>query len=199
MTVVRRSSPIPGIDMLLREGRAGSIWSLEELHEDVVPDLEVAAAVARPLTGIAEFRAEVEVDLGVRTVRAGVADWTPPVVRELADPLLRHADLVAPNRVGIGVIRVDRWKEPIGRQSHHLGQELPRPSQRLPLEVVADRKVAEHEEEGAVGLVPDLLDVDCAEALLDRAEPVVRRRFERQGNRASSAACPPWSAARLGR
>src|SRR5206468_159030 len=57
-------------------------------------------------------------------------------------------------------------------------RQLPRPLDRLLLEVVAEREVAEHLEEGEVARGrADLLDVRRAEALLTRGEARPRRRL----------------------
>src|SRR5690606_29742727 len=93
----------------------------------------------------------------------------PPVVLQLEDALLGDADLVAPDLVGLVVLRVDRRVEALGREAAPLGEELPGPGEGFLLEVVADREVTQHEEEGAVGLVANLVDIDGAEALLDGA------------------------------
>ena len=58
--------------------------------------------------------------------------------------------------------------EALSRDTQHLGQKLPRPFEGFPLEIVADRKVAEHEEKGAVALITDFVDIDRAKTLLDR-------------------------------
>ena len=75
---------------------------------------------------------------------------------------------------------MNRGPQPFRVEAGNLGQELPRPRQRIPLEVVADRKVAEHEEEGAVALVANLVDIDGAEALLYRGHPRSRRCLQAQ-------------------
>ena len=155
-----------GVDVLFRQRFAGSVRRLKELHKDVVPDFEIPGSVAGSGSRVSMLFAEIEVNLGVWPVWSGVADRAPPVVRELADSLDRHSDLVTPDRIGVGVVGMDGWIEPFGRQPHHAGQEIPRPGQRLLLEVVADREIAEHEEERAVALVANLVDIDRAETLL---------------------------------
>ena len=118
---------MPVSTFLSWQGSAGTILMLHELHEDVVPDFEIARAVARRFISapIGELGAEIEVDLGIGTVRASVADWSPPVVLKLDDPLFRHADEIAPDRVGVVIVGMNGGIETVGRQSHRLGQELP--------------------------------------------------------------------------
>ncbi len=166
-----------------RQRRARAVRVLDELHEDVVPDFEVALAVA-PGGAIGRAAAvlgsAVEVDLGVWSVWPGGADRAPPVVVEAADALIRDADLVAPDAQRVLVVGMDGRVEAVAGDAKRLGHELPRPPQRFPLEVVADREIAQHEEEREVALVADLVDVDGAEALLHRHHPLRRRLLQTQ-------------------
>jgi hypothetical protein len=141
---------------------------LNEFHEHVVPDLEVAIAFAWSTLCLPGFRAEIEIDLGIGTVRSGWTNGTPPVVREPANALFGHADLVSPDRVGVVIVGMHGWVEPFGIESHHLGEEFPRPGQRLLLEVIADREIAEHEEKGAMTQIAHFVDIHGAKALLHR-------------------------------
>ncbi len=160
-----------GIDARLVQRGADAVCRRVVLHEHVVPQLEVARAIAAGravrLT-TAPLRTAIDVDLGVGAVRADRAG-RPPVVVQLRDALLRHADLVAPDAERLLILRMHRRVELLGGEVHPLGQELPRPREGFALEIIANREVAEHEEEGAVGLVADLVDIDGAEALLDGA------------------------------
>ncbi len=173
----------PGIDVLLGKGGAGTIGGLDELHEDVVPDFQVAFALAGTAFAVAEFGTEVEVDLGVGTVRPSGTNWTPPVVFEFADAGFGDADVVAPDGVGVLVGGMDGGVEVVGIEPHDLGEEFPGPGERFLFEVVADGEVAEHEEEGAVALVADLVDVDGAKTLLDGAEADGGRGFQTEEER----------------
>ncbi len=169
-----------GIDARLRQRGAGAVGGGVVLHEDVVPQLEVARAVAAGgavVLAAAPFLAAVDVDLAVGAVRAGGAGG-PPVVLQLEDAVFGDADLVAPDGVGLLVVRVDGWVEAVLREADPFGEELPGPGEGFLLEVVTHGEVAEHEEEGAVGLVADLVDIDGAEALLDGAHAHGRRRFQ---------------------
>ena len=124
-------------------------------------------AVVRDALGpLAQVRAAVEVDLAARPARTDVGH-PPPVllvaIREVApadEPLGREADLVAPDLEREVVGRVGRRREPLGRDPEIARQEVPRPVDRLALEVVAEAPVAEHLEERVVaGRAPDLLEV----------------------------------------
>ena len=141
-----------------------------ELHEHEVPDLHPARAclamVRHALRPFAQVGAAVEMQLAARPARPDVGH-TPPVllvaVGEVApahEPVLGQADLVAPDLVGEVVRGVGRGRQPITRDAQVAGQEVPRPVDRLALEVVAEAPVAEHFEERVMARrAPDLLEV----------------------------------------
>src|SRR5215212_5188756 len=61
-----------GIDMLPGERSARAIRLLDELHEDVVPDLQIPLALTAGGTirrATAMLRASIEIDLGIGTIR----------------------------------------------------------------------------------------------------------------------------------
>ena len=171
------------------------------LHEDEVPELEEALALAagRALgAAAADVLAAVVEELGVRPARAGAAD-RPEVVRavEPHDPLGRHAfRLPEPDRLFVlaepelGVAGEDGDPEAIGVDLHVVEDELPREVDRAFLEVLAEREVAEHLEEGEVEAVePDLVDVRGAEELLRRSRAAAPVAARGRGSTASAAAC----------
>ena len=141
-----------------------------ELHEHEVPDLEparaVLAVVRDALRALGQVRAAVVVEL-----RAGAAGpdvgHPPPVLLvprgEVAPPdeaLRGEPDLVLPDRVREVVGRVHGGGEPVGGDLQVTREELPRPVDRLALEVVAEAPVAEHLEQRVVARrPPDLLEV----------------------------------------
>ncbi len=76
------------------------------------------------------------------------------------NPVARHANVVRPNLVGLVVFAENRHVELVAGNGEFLGDKLPRPGNGLLLEVVAERKVAEHLEEGVVaGGAADLFEV----------------------------------------
>ena len=164
-----------GVDVLAGQGRARSVGALQELHEDEVPDLQVAILFGGG-AGVGSVGAQVVVDLGAGT--AGPVEAGEPVVALILavaiDAILGHADL-APVRVRIVVVEEDGRDEPLLGHAHDLGDELPGPGLGLGLEVVAQGEVAHHLEEGEMRLVADLVDVGGAEALLRGREPGPRR------------------------
>ena len=131
-----------------------------ELHEHQVPDLDetVAVLVGRSRRTTEVLLAVIVENLGTRPAGAGVGHL-PEVVRgerralvvaDADDALHRHADLVAPDGVGLVIGLVDGHHQPRRVQSPDAGQQLPRPLDRVVLEVVAERPVAQHLEEGVV-------------------------------------------------
>ena len=158
-----------GVDARERQ-RHATVRALLELHEDEVPDLEPPRAVLRMIRDavrpLGKVGTSVEVDLAARAAWAGVGH--PPevvVVARIDVPPARHAlrrqaDLVAPDRPGDLVVGVRRGRQALARDPHLDREELPRPVDRLALEVVAEAPVAEHLEEGVVAGGPaDLLEV----------------------------------------
>ena len=141
-----------------------------ELHEDVVPDLDVAVPVlVRGARGTAgDVLAVVVEDLGARTAGAGIGHL-PEIVRcigralvvaDAHDALRRQADHVVPEVVGLVVGVVDRDQQALLGKLPDLGQQLPRPGDGLLLEVVAEGPVAQHLEERVVaGGIPHRIQV----------------------------------------
>ena len=139
--------PHAGVDIGGGQGHAGPVLALVELHEHQVPKLdEPAGAVVRPL-----------------------------LLPKPDDALFGHAYVPAPMAEGFVVVRVDGYPEPLRRELQHGGGELPRPGDDLLLEVIADAEVAQHLEEGEVGVVSHGIDVGGAKALLGGNEPAAGR------------------------
>ena len=177
--------PEARVDVALRQvGQRAVVVQLVG-HEDVVPVLEIAVrVVAGPQVVGTELRAAVDVHLRARTAGPG---WPrlPEVLRrrEAHDPLLGHADL-APDLDRFGVrpeaellVALEHGDpDPLGVEPKAPVRELPAEAQRLGLEVVADREVAEHLEEGqvALGRAHDL-DVDGAKRPLRGRQAAARR------------------------
>ena len=143
-----------------------------ELHEDVVPDLDVAVAVFFRRAGWAapDVSAVVVEDLGAWAARAGVAHG-PEVVGSVRGALVvtdahhalgRHADFLGPDVVGFVVTGVDGDPQFFLRQVQPLvrSQEGPGEGDGIALEIVAEAEVAQHLEEGVMtGGVADVFQV----------------------------------------
>ncbi len=161
--------PHPGVDVLRRQRDELVSGAQVELHEDEVVELVEAVAVARPAAGLAAavLLAAVEEDLGAGAARAGLGGLPEVVVAEADDALRRHSDaLPGLDRDGVlveaeeRVPLVDGHPEPLGIELQVLRDELPRIVDRLVLEVVAEREVAHHLEEGVVAVgAPDVLEI----------------------------------------
>src|SRR4029078_2496815 len=134
----------PGVDRRLRERLERSVRLPVELHEDVVPDLDVAIAVARRTEtrwrGAGKIVATEVVNLRAAAARPRIAH-RPEVVRraELVDALRRHE--IPPPREGLVVAREtvldleDRREQTLRRQAPLLRQQFPGQRDRVVLEV----------------------------------------------------------------
>ncbi len=176
-----------GVHVLFGERRQRPVGVELVLHEDEVPELEepVAARARRCARRIAAaaLGTPVPVDLGVRAARPGPSH-RPEVLRarQADDPFPRHADRLPEvdrnlvfTETEPGITRVNGHPDPLPGQTEPLADELGRVLDRALLEVLAEREVAEHLEEGQVVAVEsDLVDVRRPKAFL-------RRRRERRG------------------
>ena len=169
----------PDVEVGLAADRAQLV-----LHEDQVPDLQVAVLVRLRAALLAVLDAAVVVDLRARAAGAGHAH-VPVVVGQAAalDAVLGQLDHVAPDRVGLVVVVQHRGPQPVLGEAEPAvvlgaGQQLPGVRDGHVLEVVAERPVAEHLEEGGVpGRPADLFDVTGAHALLHVGGTLVGRRL----------------------
>ena len=176
-----------GVDVLLLELFVVVVAVVVELGEDDVPDLHVAVALAADgAAGLAAavLLAAVIVNFRARTAGAGAVLPEVVLLAELEDAVLGNADLLVPDaeRLVIGrrcfVAGEDGWIQTVGVKTHPLGarEEFPRPVDRLGLEIVAEREVAEHFKVRAVaGGVADVFNVAGADALLAGGHAVARR------------------------
>jgi hypothetical protein len=166
-----------GVDVLRRKLPEDVLLRVDlVLHEDVVPDLEETFLVDRRSAVRTVLRAAVDVDLRAGTARTGRVG-RPVVLRRVApDDALRCESEVAPDLVGLVVGLEDRDPQELRIDPVALRDELEPPAARLPLEVIAEREVPEHLEQREVTVgVPDVVDVDGAEALLARGRTGKRR------------------------
>src|SRR4029079_6970466 len=118
-----------GVDVLLRQRRQRAVGVQLELHEDEVPELEEAVAVAaRRALGpaAADALAPVEEHLRVRSARPGPTDRPAGVGARQPDDALRrlahllpraHGDLVLAE-AELRVAREDRHPDPLGIELH---------------------------------------------------------------------------------
>ena len=162
------------------------------LHEDQVPDLEVAVLELRGHLGAHRLPVGLGTVLRptvVEDLRAGATrarDAHRPVVllaAQLDDPVLRQAGHLGPQRERLVVTVQDRGPQPALLQAPaavrlRLGDQVPGVLDGAFLEVVTEAEVAAHLEEGAVARgLADVLDVGRAHALLHARRPGPRRRL----------------------
>ena len=133
-----------------------------ELHEHVVPDLDVAITIFFRAAGwtAPDVLAVIEEDLGARAARAGVAHcpevvgsvWRALVVADADHALGRYANFLVPDLVGFVIGGVDGDPELFLGQIQPLvgSQKLPGVMDGVTLEIVAEAEVAQHLEEGVV-------------------------------------------------
>ncbi len=159
------------------------------MHEHQVPDLEKPARLGllfeRGLAQAGRLRArlplEIHEDLAARAARPGVSHL-PEVVRvaKLEDPACGKAGNVMPQHPGFVIGVVNGGDDSVGMKSEIrlAGHKLPGVGNGVAFEVVAEREIPEHLEEGVVACgEPHLLEVVVfaarAHALLRRHRPVV--------------------------
>ena len=180
------------IDRRLRERVTLAVGLLVELHEDEIPDLEELPLLAQrdelvhaggtlPPSPV-PLPPSVDQNLGARSARSGIAHLPEVVlVAQAKNAAVRDPRDLPPQLARFIVGMVHRHIQAVGIDAEPLAARHPFPGvcDRFLLEVVAERKVAEHLEERVVtGRVADLLQIVVlptrADALLagDRARIV---------------------------
>jgi len=155
------------------------------LHEDEVPELEepVTVRVVQRTPFGTEARASVDVNLGTRPARTGFTHLPEVVlVAESLDAAHRHAHLLVPDRLRLVVAFVNGDPQLVAVEAEDLCHEVPRPRNRVFLEVVTEAEVAEHLEKDEMPLCPaDVVEVVVlaagAGALLHRHRTAVWRNL----------------------
>jgi len=152
-----------GVDRRPRQMRALAVGLRLVLHEDEIPDLDVAVAVGVGRAGrtAGNLVAVVEEDFRARAARAGVAHRPEIVVGGDADDArFRQAGDALPQRERVVVVVIDRHPQPVLRQTEFLGDQVPGELDRQRLEIVAEREIAEHLEKGVMARgVADVVEV----------------------------------------
>ena len=126
-----------------------------ELHEDEIPDLDVAGHLGREriirLPRLEAIGAVVVEDFRARPAGPGVAHL-PKVVLLAAplDALQRDSRDLRPEPLGIVVIAEDGDIQPVFGQAVDLRDQFPGETDSVFLEVVTEREVAQHLEERVV-------------------------------------------------
>ena len=145
--------PHAGVDAGLGKGTDDLVVLLLELHEDVVPDLDIAVAVLVRRSGRAtrDVVAVVPEDLGAGTAGTRVAHG-PEVVRagDADDPVVGKAGDLLPDRGGLIVVDVDGDQQAFRVEAVSLSDQFPRLFDGVSLEIVAEGEIPQHLEEGQV-------------------------------------------------
>ena len=162
------------------------------LGKNKIPHFEITLVFPTGATfriaGIAVSRPAVVKNFRARSARS-FAD-IPEIIRCRINAFRRNADFLVPQPVCFFVFRMNGHRQPLRIEPDPaaVGQKLPRPGDRLFLEIVADRKIAEHFEKRMVtARLADVFDVVGAQAFLHvgdtrvvRLDPAVEIRLERR-------------------
>ena len=155
--------PHAGVDGGARQVDALAAGLLLKLHEHQVPDLDEAVAVGVGRAGRAagNVRPVVVEDFGAGSARAEVAHL-PEIVGagDAGDLALGEPRDLLPEIERLVVIDEDGDHQAIDRQAEFLGDQIPGELDGAILEIVAEREVAEHLEEGVMARgVADIVEV----------------------------------------
>src|SRR5918998_1483499 len=146
----------------------GLNWSVSKMHG-------VSWRIA-PRRMSAESASELGARTGPRLPEVLAARARDDALARYADRQPRLDGLLVGTQPELLVALEDGDPDPLGIEAEALQRELPGELDRALLEVVADREVAEHLEEGEVaGGRPHLVDVGRAEALLAGGQTVMGR------------------------
>ena len=155
--------PHAGVDRRLGQFDALAVRKLLVLHEHEVPDLDEAVALRIGTAGrpAGNLVAMVVEDFRARAARPGVAH-RPEIIGagDADDAALRQARDLLPQIERLVVVDVDGGGELVLGQAEFLGDQVPGQLDGAVLEVVAEREVAEHLEEGVMPRgVADVVEV----------------------------------------
>ena len=152
-----------GIDRRARQRNALLRRHLLELHENQVPEFEKTVAILLRAAGrpAPDMLAAVDENLRARPARAGIAHL-PEIVRgrDTDNAIVGEARDLLPEDGRIVIIVIDGDKQLVLLQPEFLGDQIPGELDRAFLEVIAEREVAEHLEEGEMARgVADIVEV----------------------------------------
>ncbi len=159
-----------GVDRRGRQRMQDAVGGAVELHEDVVPDLDVTVAIffRRARWAAPDVGAVVKEYLGARATRAGITHG-PEIVGSVRGAFVvanthhalgRYADFLGPDVVGFVIRGIDRDPEFVLGQLEHAGEKGPGEGNGISLEVVAKAEVTQHFEKCMVArCVTDVFQV----------------------------------------
>ena len=165
------------IDRRFRQRLHLAVGRPVELHEDEVPDLDVAIAILfrRSRRTALDVRAMVEENLATRTTGTCITHRPEVVLLAHAREAFRiDTDFLQPDIGCFVIFPKDRDPQAFRRQLERLGQKLPRELDGFALEVIAKAEIAEHLEERVMPRgVANVLEVVVLTA---RTHATLRRR-----------------------
>ena len=159
---------------MLKHG-IGAVPHIVELGENIVPDFHISVAVTAGLAiraAATVLFAAVKINLAAGT--AGACAVLPEVIRlaKLYNMLLGDTDFIAPDRVSLVILLINRGPKQIFGDFKNLSQELPSPLNSLLLKVIPKGEVAEHLKICAVARgMTDALKVGGADTFLTGGNP----------------------------
>ena len=176
--------PHARVDRRLRQPNPFATRQLLELHENEVPDLDeaIAVGIGRTRRAARNMRAMVVENLGTGTAGAGIAHG-PEIVggRDADDAIIRQPGDLLPQPERFIVFVIDGDRELILGKSKFPGNQIPGKGNRIVLEIVTKREIAEHLEKGVMprGIA------DVVEIVVFAAGPdaLLRGRRARKGRR----------------
>jgi len=163
-------------------GSMPAVRALLELHEHQVPDFDEAVAfcIGRARRATCNMGPVIVEDLRARTAGANIPHL-PEVIRpgDAHDLALGQPRDPLPQIECLIVIDEHRHHQPIGGQAELACDQIPSKLDRPILEVISERKVAEHLEEGVMARgIADIVEVIVLAA---RAHAFLRRHRARIG------------------
>ncbi len=142
-----------GINRRLGQINAIAICHLFILHEDEVPDFNetVAVFVGTARRATPDVIAMVKEDFRTRTTRTGIAH-RPEVIggRNTDDAVIRQTANLFPKTMGFVIGVINRDQKLVFGKTIFLGDQVPGEFNRVFLEIIAKREVAEHFKEGVM-------------------------------------------------
>ncbi len=156
--------PHTRIDAGLGKGRHLSGFVAVELHEHEIPDFQIPVTFAPHLAfRLAASIALPPIDEDFRTGAAGAGVSHGPEIVFFAEPdnaLCGNADVPVPEIVGFVIVQIHGCIEFVGRQTVAVGQEIPSEFDGFFLEIIPERKIAEHFKKRVVpGRIADIFQI----------------------------------------
>ena len=165
----------------LGQGGVVTIRIPVELHEDEIPDLDIAVAIGigRPRRTTCNLGTMIIENLATGATGTGIAHC-PEIITDAdtGKPLRRYTDLTEPDIGGFVIFFKDRDPEFFPGQAVALGQQSPGVLDCLPFEVIAKTEVTQHLKEGVMASgVADIIEIvmlaACTHAPLGGDGPVI--------------------------